>query len=158
MFISLLRLIWRESIPSLITYCCFSICFSIFLTSSNWNLNKHSSTVKTWNNLTRYYINCYSKTYITPKSYKCFPNSLVMEPMFEHVHFLICCLILFIHFFLFQKRGKNNNKTRGPWWPCNAHLSNIALWEPDLELIKANILIKVQNDYNKVFCWFRLVT
>ena len=37
--------------------------------------------------------------------------------------------------------------TRGPWWPCNAHLSNIALWEPDLELIKANILIKVQNDY-----------
>ena len=22
-----------------------------------------------------------------------------------------------------------------------------ALWEPDLELIKANILIKVQNDY-----------
>ena len=39
------------------------------------------------------------------------------------------------------------NETRGPWWPCNAHLSNIALWEPDLELIKANILIKVQNDY-----------
>ena len=38
-------------------------------------------------------------------------------------------------------------KTRGPWWPCNAHLSNIALWEPDLELIKANILIIVQNDY-----------
>ena len=30
---------------------------------------------------------------------------------------------------------------------CNAYLSNIALWEPDLELIKANILIKVQNDY-----------
>ena len=26
-------------------------------------------------------------------------------------------------------------------------LSIIALWEPDLELIKANILIKVQNDY-----------
>ena len=48
--------------------------------------------------------------------------------------------------------------TRGPWWPCNAHLSNIALWEPDLELIKANILIKVQNDYNKVFCWFGPVT
>ena len=37
--------------------------------------------------------------------------------------------------------------TRGPWWPCNAHLSIIALWEPDLELIKANILIKIQNDY-----------
>ena len=37
--------------------------------------------------------------------------------------------------------------TRGPWWPCNAHMSNTALWEPDLELIKANILIKVQNDY-----------
>ena len=35
------------------------------------------------------------------------------------------------------------NETRGPWWPCNAHLSNIALWEPDLELIKANILIKM---------------
>ena len=49
-------------------------------------------------------------------------------------------------------------KTRGPWWPCNAHLSNIALWEPDLELIKANILIKVQNDYNKVFHWFGPVT
>ena len=57
--------------------------------------------------------------------------------------------------------NKNNNKkkkTRGPWWPCDAHLSNIALWEPDLELIKANILIKVQNDYNKVFCWFGPVT
>ena len=49
-------------------------------------------------------------------------------------------------------------RTRGPWWPCNAHLSNIALWEPDPELIKANILIKVQNDYNKVFCWFGPVT
>ena len=36
---------------------------------------------------------------------------------------------------------------RGPWWPCNTHLSNIVLWEPDLELIKANILIIVQNDY-----------
>ena len=50
--------------------------------------------------------------------------------------------------------GSGEKQTRGPWWPCNAHLSNIALWEPDLELIKANILIKVQNDYNKVFCWF----
>ena len=30
---------------------------------------------------------------------------------------------------------------------CNAHLSIIALWEPDLELIKANSLIKIQNDY-----------
>ena len=40
-----------------------------------------------------------------------------------------------------------NNITRGPWWPCNAHLSIIALREPDLELIKANILIKIQNDY-----------
>ena len=38
-------------------------------------------------------------------------------------------------------------QTRGPWWPCNAHLSIIALWEPDLELIKANILIKIKNDY-----------
>ena len=38
-------------------------------------------------------------------------------------------------------------ETRGPWWPCNAHLSIIAFWEPDLELIKANILIKIQNDY-----------
>ena len=37
--------------------------------------------------------------------------------------------------------------TRGPWWPCNAHLSIITLWEPDLELIKANILIEIQNDY-----------
>ena len=27
---------------------------------------------------------------------------------------------------LFQRR---HLKTRGPWWPCNAHLSNIALWE-----------------------------
>ena len=49
-----------------------------------------------------------------------------------------------------EKRGRRDSKrdkTRGPWWPCNAHLSNIALWEPDLELIKPNILIKVQNDY-----------
>ena len=51
------------------------------------------------------------------------------------------CLLLIPHF-LDQKKT-----TRGSWWPCNAHLSNIALWEPDLELIKANILIKVQNDY-----------
>ena len=43
--------------------------------------------------------------------------------------------------------GELQKETRGPWWPCNAHLSNIALWKPDLELIKANILIKVQNDY-----------
>ena len=38
-------------------------------------------------------------------------------------------------------------KTRGPGWRCNAHLSIIALSEPDLELIKANIMIKIQNDY-----------
>ena len=31
--------------------------------------------------------------------------------------------------------------------PCNAHLSIIALREPDLELIKANILTKIRNDY-----------
>ena len=46
--------------------------------------------------------------------------------------------------FVLSLKGR---ETRGPWWPCNTHLSNIALWEPDLELIKANILIKVQNDY-----------
>ena len=50
-----------------------------------------------------------------------------------------------------SKMGDNSDKKQeghdGPSWPCNAHLSNIALWEPDLELIKANILIKVQNDY-----------
>ena len=32
---------------------------------------------------------------------------------------------------------KWGTKTRGPSWPCNAHLSIIALWEPDLKLIKA---------------------
>ena len=31
--------------------------------------------------------------------------------------------------------------------PCNAHLSVIALREPDLELIKANILTKIHNDF-----------
>ena len=46
-----------------------------------------------------------------------------------------------------KERDSGERKTRGPWWPCNTHLSNVALWEPDLELIKANILIKVQNDY-----------
>ena len=46
------------------------------------------------------------------------------------------------------KKNKTK-KTRGPLRPCNAHLSIIALWEPDLELIKANILIKIQNDIDK---------
>ena len=46
-----------------------------------------------------------------------------------------------------QQKKKKKKKTRGPLWPCNAHLSNIALWEPGLDLIKANILIKVQNNY-----------
>ena len=45
---------------------------------------------------------------------------------------------------LIKKLCKIFQITRGPWWPCNAHLSNIALWEPDLELIKENILIKVK--------------
>ena len=38
-------------------------------------------------------------------------------------------------------------KTRGPWWPCKAHLSITALREPDLELIKVNILTKIHDDY-----------
>ena len=37
--------------------------------------------------------------------------------------------------------------TRGPQWPCNAHLSIIALIEPDLEMIKASILTKIHDDY-----------
>ena len=36
---------------------------------------------------------------------------------------------------------------RGPRWPSAAHLSIIALREPDLEMIKANILTKIHNDY-----------
>ena len=47
--------------------------------------------------------------------------------------------------------GKNFSRqqfnTRRPWWPCKAHLSIIALREPDLELIKANILTKIHDDY-----------
>ena len=31
--------------------------------------------------------------------------------------------------------------------PCIAHLSTIALREPDLEMIKANILTKIHDDY-----------
>ena len=38
---------------------------------------------------------------------------------------------------------QDNLKTRGSWWPCSTHLSIIALREPDLELIKANILTKL---------------
>ena len=34
-----------------------------------------------------------------------------------------------------------------PRWLCIAHLSIIALREPDLELINANILIKIHDDY-----------
>ena len=47
----------------------------------------------------------------------------------------------------YQNHFLGNIRTRGPWWPCNAHLSIIALREPDLELIKANILTKIHNDY-----------
>ena len=66
-------------------------------------------------------------------------------------------LIKRCHFPVSKNRGNcwEIKKTRGPWWPCNAHLSNIALWEPDLELIKANILIKM---IITVFCWFGPVT
>ena len=54
----------------------------------------------------------------------------------------------------YEKKKKTNKRAM----PCNAHLSIIVLWEPDLELIKANILIKIQNDYiNKTMfvclCW-----
>ena len=48
---------------------------------------------------------------------------------------------VFFFFFFFKVI-----KTRGPWWPCNAHLSIIAFREPDLELIKANILTKIHDD------------
>ena len=49
----------------------------------------------------------------------------------------------------FQKPSMHGSKlcykqTRGP---CNAHLSIIALGEPDLELIKENIQTKIYNDY-----------
>ena len=41
----------------------------------------------------------------------------------------------------------NFSETRGPWRPCNAHLSIIAFREPDLEMIKENILTKIYDDY-----------
>ena len=45
------------------------------------------------------------------------------------------------------KKNIDYQETRGPSWPCNTHLSIIALGEPDLELIKADILTKIHNDY-----------
>ena len=40
---------------------------------------------------------------------------------------------------------QTRSKQEGHDGPVNAHLSIIALWEPDLELIKANILIKIKK-------------
>ena len=45
-----------------------------------------------------------------------------------------------------EGQGSKENK-RAMIWPCNAHLSITAIREPDLELIKANILTKIRNDY-----------
>ena len=46
-----------------------------------------------------------------------------------------------------KESGGRYRQTRGPWWPCNVHLSIIALREPDPLMTKANILTKIHDDY-----------
>ena len=67
------------------------------------------------------------------------------------------CLIVFLIFFFrifsaflaFELSPQRKIRTTGPRWPCSciAHLSIIVLREPDLEMIKANILTKIHYDY-----------
>ena len=67
--------------------------------------------------------------------------------LFLHLHsFSSFSPVLHFHllYYIFHNFTK---RIRGPWWPCNPHLSIIALRESDLELIKANILTKVHDDY-----------
>ena len=79
------------------------------------------------------------------------------QKLLDSALIVVCVVIHLIQYFdsVISARSCNNpfcssgseKNTKGPWWPCNAHLSIIALREPDLELIKANILTKIHNDY-----------
>ena len=51
-------------------------------------------------------------------------------------------ILVLLHRLLFCAK-----ETSGPRWLSNAHLSIIALSESDLEMIKANIMTKILEDY-----------
>ena len=160
------RSIWHEShATNYISVCLscvfvvlfvFHTCtFLIFLTCNIWHIFQTKKNIDFF-----FPSHLHKKTYGTSNKYlqhmfswrnQKNSSTFQLKNKKTKIECLIWCSSYFRLFFFFLSNFftfiHHKSKTRGPWWPCNAHLSIIALWEPDLELIKANILIKIQNNY-----------